>query len=282
MIQVRAARMAFLVSIVVSLSAQSVFAQRPWAPGPGVPVTIAAGELQIEGMIYDLGPNLSEPKPALIHIHGWHPEGDHAGVDGSYYARYFSLKENIYGLAVTLRGWPNTGGVNDCGLRQPDDISKVVDWLAQQPGVDPNRIGIVGESQGGQVALLTSAINSKVKVVIAFYPLTDVTTWHEATDLEQDMIDSYVNGVCASPGTKEDRSPLFVAESINASTLFLHGDADTRVSFSQSQTMHEKLENLGKDSSLIRIEDGPHNYGAPEWDEVTTLDKVFEWLRSRL
>src|SRR5690606_24434481 len=69
-------------------------------------------------------------------------------VPTSYYAHYFSTKENVIGLVITLRGWPHTGGVNDCGLVQPTDVSKVVDWLSQQPGVDPDRIGIVGESQG--------------------------------------------------------------------------------------------------------------------------------------
>ncbi|GFZ82965.1 hypothetical protein GCM10011403_28100 [Pseudohongiella nitratireducens] len=273
-----------LISIIAAMlliSSVPALAQRPWRAGP-VPVSIPVGDINYEGMIYDVGPESDELKPAIIHIHGWRPEGEHAGVDASYYAHYFSDRQNIMGLVITLRGWPHTGGVNDCGLVQPDDVSKVVEWLSQQPGVDPDRIGILGESQGGQVGLLTAAINSRVKAVIAFYPLTDVTTWHEATDLDEGMIDSYVNGVCATPGTKKDRSPLFVADQINASVLMLHGEADTRVSIDQSERMHAALTAEGKDSALIRIDNGTHYYGSPEWDEWVTLDRVFEWLDGRL
>lgn len=275
-------KLLIMVSLVSTLSlTPSAWAQRPWRAAP-VPTSIPVGDINYEGMIYDVGPDTDALKPALIHIHGWRPEGEHAGVDASYYAHYFSTKVNAIGLVVTLRGWPHTGGINDCGLIQPHDISKVVDWLSQQPGVDPDRIGIVGESQGGQVGLLTAALNPKVKVVIGFYPLTDVTTWHEATDLEEDMVESYINGVCATPGTKRERSPLFVADKINASVLMLHGEADTRVSIEQSERMNDALIALGKDSTLIRIENGSHYYGSPEWDEWVTLDRVFEWLEGRL
>jgi len=275
-------RIAFLATLVLlPLISFPAFAQRPWRAGP-VPVSIPVEDINYEGMIYDVGPETNELKPAIIHIHGWRPDGEHAGVDASYYAHYFSDRQNIIGLVITLRGWPHTGGVNDCGLVQPADVSRVVDWLAAQPGIDPDRIGILGESQGGQVGLLTAAINPKVKTVIAFYPLTDVTTWHEATDLEDEMVESYINGVCASPGTKRDRSPLFFAEHINASVLMLHGEADTRVSIDQSERMHDALISEGKDSTLIRIANGTHYYGSPEWDEWTTLDRVFDWLDTRL
>lgn len=271
----------FTMLLILAAVSPSAYSQRPWRANP-VPTSIPVGDINYEGMIYDVGPDTDELKPALIHIHGWREDGEHAGVDASYYAHYFSTKENIIGLVITLRGWPHTGGVNDCGLVQPSDVSKVVDWLSQQPGVDPDRIGIVGESQGGQVGLLTAAINPKIKVVIAFYPLTDVTTWHEATDLDEGMVESYINGVCATPGTKEDRSPLFVADQIDASVLMLHGEADTRVSIDQSERMNDALNALGKDSTLIRIENGTHYYGSPEWDEWVTLDRVFEWLEGRL
>lgn len=253
-----------------------------FAPG-GTQLRIPTGNIQTSLSIYDLGGESEQLKPALIHIHGWMPEGHRAGALGSYYARYFSLQHDYVGVAVTMRGWPDTGGKDDCGLEQPNDISTLVNWLAEQPGIDPSRIGIVGHSQGGQVGLLAASINSKVKVVVAFYPLTDVTRWNaQNTDLSSQMIDSYVNGTCAHPGTKKDRSPLFAAESIEASVLLLHGDADTRVAFDQSARFHRALEQLGKESKLIRIEKGSHNSGAREWDELAVLQKVGEWLKVHL
>jgi len=84
-----------------------------------------------------------------------------------------------------VRTWPDTGGENDCGLQQPSDISKIVDWLAIQPGIDPNRIGIVGISQGGQVGLLAAAMNPKVRAVIAYAPHDpSAPEWDELATLE--------------------------------------------------------------------------------------------------
>jgi dipeptidyl aminopeptidase/acylaminoacyl peptidase len=248
----------------------------------GVRVSVPAGDIDIDSWWFDLGPENNGLKPALIHIHGWSEAGIYAGRYSAIYARAFSAARNVVGLGVTLRGWPDTGGENDCGLEQVVDISKIVDWLAIQPGIDPNRIGIVGISQGGQVGLLTAAMNTKVKAVVAYAPLTNVTTWHEATDLSEEMINEYVNGTCSTPGTKADRSPILAAEEISANILLLHGEADERVSVNQSIAMHEALMAAGKNSTLVTVPNAPHDPSAPEWDELATLERVWSWLDENL
>ena len=55
-----------------------------------------------------------------------------------------------------MRGFGGSGGEDDCGLEQPDDVVAVVDDLrARHPSVA--RVGLLGISQGGQVALLAAA-----------------------------------------------------------------------------------------------------------------------------
>ncbi|MEX0739067.1 MAG: prolyl oligopeptidase family serine peptidase [Pseudohongiella sp.] len=248
----------------------------------GQRISVPVGDVNIDSWWFDVGPEIDDLKPALIHIHGWSEEGIHTGRYSAIYARAFSAARNIVGLGVTLRGWPGTGGENDCGLQQPSDISKIIDWLEVQPGIDPDRNGIVGGSQGGQVGLLAAAISKKVKAVVAYAPLTNVTTWHESTDLAEEMINEYVNGTCSTPGTKTDRSPIFVAEDIEANVLILHGEADERVSVNQSISMHESLLAAGENSTLITIPNAPHDPGAPEWDELATLERVWSWLDGNL
>ena len=45
-----------------------------------------------------------------------------------------------------------------------------IDWLRARPGVDPNRIGIVGTSVGGEAALVVAAHYPEIKVVVAAVP----------------------------------------------------------------------------------------------------------------
>ena len=43
-------------------------------------------------------------------------------------------------------------------------------WLGEQPGVDPTRIGVLGQSRGAELALLVAAHNSSVRAVVAYVP----------------------------------------------------------------------------------------------------------------
>src|SRR5215213_5866648 len=47
-------------------------------------------------------------------------------------------------------------------------FGKAIEWLQSQPGVDPERIGMIGFSKGGMAALLAATIYPQIKTVIAF------------------------------------------------------------------------------------------------------------------
>ncbi|MEM1081096.1 MAG: acyl-CoA thioester hydrolase/BAAT C-terminal domain-containing protein [Pseudomonadota bacterium] len=45
-----------------------------------------------------------------------------------------------------------------------------IDWLADQPEVDPDRLGVQGRSRGGELALLLASIEPRLKAVLAWVP----------------------------------------------------------------------------------------------------------------
>jgi uncharacterized protein len=49
-------------------------------------------------------------------------------------------------------------------------FKKAIDYLAAQPGVDPQRIGLLGASKGGEAALLIAAHYPQIKLVVAGVP----------------------------------------------------------------------------------------------------------------
>src|SRR5262249_53561096 len=196
------------------------------------------------------------PRPAIIVLHGFQPAGTNgASLVERLAAEFASL--GYVGLALSMRGWPPSGGVDDCGLRQPDDIAAALGWLAAQPGVDPDRLAVFGYSQGGQVALLTGTRTPRVRAIVAYYPVTDIERWKTTTTFPN--IPPYIMSVC-EPGGADLRSPVAQASRITAPVLLVHGDADTRVPTEQSLLMRDALQQAGGRVQLVLVPGAVHGF----------------------
>jgi dipeptidyl aminopeptidase/acylaminoacyl peptidase len=215
-------------------------------------------------------------RPAIVVLHGWQPAGTNGAMTVEPRARRYS-EQGYVALALAMRGWAPSGGADDCGLQQPDDVVQAVSWLASQPGVDPARVAIVGFSQGGQVSLLTGARSAPLRAIVAYFPVTDVARWKTTT--ANPDIPGYVQAVC-EPGGTTPRSPLLQAATITAPVLLVHGDRDTRVPTDQSLLMHDTLAALGRRSSLFLVPGAQHGFS--ESEEALVRPVVDEFLSREL
>jgi fermentation-respiration switch protein FrsA (DUF1100 family) len=79
------------------------------------------------------------------------------------------LAENGFGvLALDMRGYgASEGAPNSYGWGATADIDAAVEFLQDQPGVEPGRIGALGLSVGGEVLLEAAAENSDLRAVVA-------------------------------------------------------------------------------------------------------------------
>lgn len=136
-----------------------------------VPYTTVAG-VELLARIYRPKGAGTEALPALIDVHGgaWNANDRTTGV--------------LHGRALAAAGLV----IASLDFRQgpahqhpaaSEDIAAGVRWLrgnARELGVDAQRIGIVGSSSGGQLALLhalTSTGDAAVACVLALYPVAD-------------------------------------------------------------------------------------------------------------
>jgi fermentation-respiration switch protein FrsA (DUF1100 family) len=71
-------------------------------------------------------------------------------------------------LMIDARGHGASGGrAMDFGWHGDLDVAAATDYLAQRADVDPNRIGVVGVSMGGEEAIGASSSNHAIRAVVA-------------------------------------------------------------------------------------------------------------------
>jgi dienelactone hydrolase len=176
--------------------------------------------------------------------------------------------------------------------RSAPDVDAIFAVLAHYPEVDPQRVGLLGFSQGGVLALLIAAhAPDRVRAVVSYYPVTDFPTWlaKENGSLWQRFSFFFVRRYFRQEsGARSDAefehmlevaSPYFVAAAIEAPVLLVHGDEDTTAPIEESRRMAERLEELGKPVRLLVIPGGVHifNFRQPEAERVAWR-ATLEWF----
>jgi len=129
--------------------------------------------------------------------------------------------------------------------------------------IDPTRIGTIGGSAGGNMALLLGAPGDgfePVQAVVALYPPTDMT-W---TGRNRENL----FGPAASEQSVRAASPIFVATQLFPPTFLLHGTADTIVPLDHSTNLAAAFARLHVPHQLKVIDGAPHTFKLYEtgWD----------------
>lgn len=78
--------------------------------------------------------------------------------------------ENTYGMT---RGWMTQGILDKdtCYYKAVVlDALRAIEWTASQSEIDPSRIAVAGDSQGGGISLLAAALSSKPSIAVANIP----------------------------------------------------------------------------------------------------------------
>lgn len=210
------------------------------------------------------------PHPALVVLHGF---GRNAWTER--YLAELAAASGYKVLVLALRGWLGAEGDSDQGLRQPDDVLAAIDWLRRLPSVDPDRIGLIGASMGGQVALLTAARRAPIRCVAALFPPTDLEHWYVANPHMQPYLDDL-----ADAGGLRLRSPLYHVHDIDTPVLLLHGDNDENVPLEQSLRMTETLRAAGKEAELLIVSGASHFFSVRE--NAIARQRLFAFLRQHL
>lgn len=102
-------------------------------------------------------PQAEGPVPAVLMLHGFASVRDEVGNMYKNLAAALG-EEGIASLRIDFRGWGESAGnmVDSTVQGQVEDAATAYNYLIAQPFVDASRIGLIGFSLGGSIAIFTA------------------------------------------------------------------------------------------------------------------------------
>lgn len=199
-------------------------------------------------------------RPTIVGIHG----GGWRGGD----------KRHIRGLSAFVRAGFVVASINyrlTAEARYPaaiNDCQTAVRWIrahAGNYGIDPDRIGVLGGSAGGHLALMVGMLNddpnqdisSRVRAVCAWFGPADFRDGPAGDKAFAQFIGATFE---ENPKAYREASPATHVSNNSPPTLLIHGANDRVVPIRHSQTMHAALRAAGVESTLVVVRNAGHGF----------------------
>ena len=219
--------------------------------------------------------------PVVIVIHGGgFNDGDKARqreistvtdlVRGGFAA--MSINYKLWNKGIKSPTWPQS----------LYDAKTAVRWLRKNAatyGIDPDRIGALGGSAGGNLAAMLALtgpkdgldpkeplgdVSAKISCAVNMYGAVDSPNYHDMKMFGKTRAED--------PAVYAKASPVNYADKGDAPMLIIHGTADDVVDHSQSVTLAAKLKEEGVEHEFVSIPDAPHSFDLqPEQRDLRPL-----------
>ena len=233
-----------------------------------------------------LPPVEEKNRPAVLFIHGggW-IEGDRSQLRG-------------YGILLARLGFVcmcNSYRLSNESIwpAQIQDVNCAIRYLranATDLGLDPERIGVSGNSAGGHLSLMAAATNydqifegeggsnevsSEIKAVCAIYPPTTIRQLEMLNPLENAFL--MLMGKEAKKEDYDKASPLNYVTEDYPPCLLIHGSTDSVVRLKDSTKFYEKLIEFNRPASLHIFSEEEHAFdGEPNYGRaIADLQALF-------
>lgn len=231
-------------------------------------------------------------KPTIIFYHGG---GWHSGQkDDFVYLEFF--------MNFLKYGWNVVNVEYRCGAntvaKAVDDALCAINWIAENGykySIDTERIVVYGVSAGGHLALIAGLLNSipeshpsvvgkdvNVCAIINWFGISDVLNHYEyKLEKGDDHVIRWGDSHDKVAEISAKYSPINYLTPSAPPIISIHGDADEVVQYSQSEILHQKLDNSNIPNQLVTIEGGKH-MGFTRKQFQFIYEQVFSFLEETL
>ena len=164
------------------------------------------------------------------------------------------------------------------GVGDAWDVLSGVDHLVAQGIADPDRMGVMGWSQGGYIsAFLATHKRQPFKAISVGAGISNWMTYYVNTDIHQ-FTRHYLGATpWDDPAVYALTSPMTTIKQAKTPTLIQHGELDTRVPTPNAYELYQGLQDVGVPVKLIIYKGFNHGLNKPRAARAA-MEHNFEWF----
>lgn len=243
----------------------------------------------ISGFLYKASAKFTGKRPVIINIHGG-PEGQsRPGFQGrsNYYLNELGISI-IYPNVRGSTGYGKSFVDADNGMKREEsvkDIGALLDWVAQQPDLDKDRIMVTGGSYGGYMTLAVSChYSDKIRCALDVVGISNFNTFLKNTepyrrdlrrveygDERDPKMAAHFEAISPSNHVDKVKKPLFIVQ----------GGNDPRVPYTESVQMKDKIKANGGTVWFLMAKDEGHGFSKKnnaDFQFYSTIEFIRQYL----
>jgi dipeptidyl aminopeptidase/acylaminoacyl peptidase len=223
--------------------------------------------------------------PLVVSVHG----GPSAQATASWPGRWNAVlpAEGYFVLLPNPRGSYGQGeaftraNVKDFGHGDLRDILAGVDAAVAAAPIDPERVGVIGWSYGGFMAMWAVTQTHRFKAAVAGAGIANWQSYYGTNRIDRWMLPFFGASVYDDPAVYARSSPINFVKNARTPTLVLHGDRDSEVPTPQGYEFWHALRTLGVPTQLVVYPNEGHAVSRPE--HVRDMQKrIVSWFEKYL
>ena len=217
----------------------------------------------------DFDPN--KKYPVLIYVYGGpgHQTVNNSWADSDYWWMQLLAQHGIISVSINNRGSGAQGEVFkkmtylQLGKYETEDMITLAKYMAKQPYVDADRIGIYGWSYGGFMA--ANGITKGADVISTAVSVAPVTNWRYYDNV---YTERFMRTPQENPDGYDLNSPVHNTAMIKGNYLLCHGSGDDNVHYQNAMELIKAMISNGKQFDLMIYPNKNHGiYGGYEYGD---------------